>query len=186
MYIFDIIIALLDKILPWGIKKFIPLIKVSPKKIVFNKSEWQEKTNFFVYNRSNDTLFEIYVCLDLKNLKSENFEIEKINIKDYDKENLGNIVINYEVVRLNCEYEDNKKNFILLKISQVENNSMAIFSIKTNEDGEVYFKVLKYSKIPAKILKQENKFAITFEIPMKNKRRKITLKGVSMLLKKAN
>ena len=178
----DIIIAFADKILPLGIKKFIPLIKIQPKKLKFVKSEWTSNLSFFLYNRSNQVLFDIYLLIEIGDAKTENFELTKAESSKNIEIAIDKIIINYEILRLNCIYE-NGQEFILLKVAQIDPESFVPFQIKANTDSEVKFKILKSSKKQPGALNQKQAMAITFEIPIK-KKGQIRLKNISILMKR--
>lgn len=183
----SILIAIADKILPEIIKKFIPLVRIQPKNLKFTKSEWKSNFSFFLYNKHKQVLFDIYLLIELENAKTENFEISKTDQPKNLKISIQNIEINYEILRLNCIYE-NGKEFILLKIEQIDPESFIPFQITANEDCNIKFKILKYSKKQNQTLQKPQAGAFVFEIPLKSKnkmeKREIKLKGVSILMKK--
>lgn len=180
--ILDIVIAIGDKILPEVIKKFIPLVKAQPKKLKFTTSEWTSNFSFFLYNRSKQVLFDIYLLIEIGDAKSEDFELSKTDSLRDLKISVGNIEVNYEILRLNCIYEDNKE-FILLKIAQMNPESFMPFRIKANTNSDVKFKIPKYSKEQNRTLHKPQVGAVSFEIPLK-KKREIRLKSVGVLIKK--
>jgi len=179
----SIIITIFDRILPLGLKKLIPLIKIEPKILSFQKSKWNQKTFFSVSNISNDLLFDIYIMIDTKTCKTENFQIETNSLKDGFKENIGMILLNQEVVRFNLAYKDGEE-FIILKIAKLNPRDTISFRITVNSEAEIKLKVLKYSKQPSKTLTQKDKIAISFEVPLKDKKRKFKLKSISFLMRK--
>ncbi|MFA5188915.1 MAG: hypothetical protein WC460_06135 [Patescibacteria group bacterium] len=179
---FDILIAIADKILPEVIKKFIPLVKIQPRKIKFTASEWTSNFSFFLYSRSKQVLFDIYVLIEIGDAKSEDFEISKTDSPKELKISIGNIEFNYEVLRLNCKYENNGE-FILLKIAQIDPGYFMPFNILANIDNNIKLRILKYSKKQVGVLQKSQAGAVTFEIPLKTKE-KINLKSVSILMKK--
>jgi hypothetical protein len=178
----DILITIADKILPEVIKQFIPLVKIQPKRIKFTASEWTSNFSFFLHSRSRQVLFNLYLLIEIGNAKSKDFELSKTDTPKDLKISMGNIVINYEILRLDCIHEDNKE-FILLKFSQIDPGSFVPLHIMANANSDVKFKILKYSKKQNKILHQSQAVAVSFEIPLK-KKREIRLKGVSVLMKK--
>lgn len=178
----DIVIAIGDKLLPEVIKKFIPLVKIQPKDLDFTKSKWTSNFSFFLYNRSKQVLFDIYLLIEIGDAKSADFELSKTDSPKDLKIAVGNVEINYEILRLNCIYEDDKE-FILLKIAQMNSESFNPFQITANTNSNVKFKILKYSKKQNKTLNQPQAGAVSFEIPLK-KKREIRLKSVSILMKK--
>src|SRR3989338_9938234 len=97
----DIVIAIGDKILPEVIKKFIPLVKIQPKDLDFTKSKWTSNFSFFLYNRSKQVLFDIYLLIEIGDAKSGDFELSKTDSPKDLKIAVGNIEINYEIIRLN-------------------------------------------------------------------------------------
>ncbi|MCK4355015.1 hypothetical protein KAW43_01515 [Candidatus Parcubacteria bacterium] len=190
MDITSIIITFLEKILPWGIEKFIPLIKIEPKNITFKKSEWQEQLSFFVFNRSENILFDVYIKINVGNCKAEDFKIETKKIEEEFRENIRDISISTKVIRFNC-IDENGKDFIVLKILKIDPNQRISFTIKTNSGSVIKLEVLKYSKKQSKILTRKNEIALSFEIPLKNskfffgkKKEKVKLKSISLLLRK--
>lgn len=178
----DIAIAIGDKVLPEVVKKFIPLVKTQPKKLKFSSSEWTSNFSFFLYNRSKQVLFDVYLLIEIGNAKTEDFELSKTESPKDLSISVGNIEVNYEILRLNCLYEDDKE-FILLKIAQMDPESFMPFKITANTDNDVKFKILKYSKEQNRTLHQPQSGAVLFKIPLK-KKREIRLKGVSVLMKK--
>lgn len=178
----DIAIAVGDKLLPEIIKKFIPLVKTQPKKLKFVKSGWTSNFSFFLYNRSKQILFNIYLLIEIGDAKAEDFELSKTETPQNLSITVGDIEVNYEILRLNCIYEDNNE-FILLKIEQMAPESFMPFKITANANSDVKFKILKYSKEQNKALHKAQAGAVSFEIPFK-KKREIRLKGMSMLMKK--
>lgn len=178
----NIIIALADKLLPEIIKKFIPLVKIQPKNLKFTESEWKSEFSFFLHSRYKQILFDIYLLIKIGNAKTEDFELSKTNMPKNLKISINNIEIDYEILRLNCIYEDDRE-FILLKIAQMDPKSFTPFKITTNKNCKVKFKILKHSKKQNKILHNSQEGAISFEIPLK-KKEKIRLKSVDILIKK--
>lgn len=178
----DIAIAIGDKLLPEVVKKFIPLVKIQPKNLDFTKSEWVSIFSFFLYNRSKQVLFDVYLLIEIGDAKTEDFELSKTDSPKDLKIAVGNIEINYEILRLNCIYEDGKE-FILLKIVQIDPEVFIPFRITANTNSNVKFKILKYSKKQNKTLRQPQAGAVSFEIPLK-KKRKIRLKSFSILMKR--
>ena len=186
----SIIIKLLEKILPWGIKKFIPLIKIEPKNIIFKESEWQKQLSFFVFNRSENILFDIYIRINIGNCKTEDFKIETKKLEEEFHENIRNISISTKLIRFNC-IDENGKDFIVLRILKIDPNQRIPFTIKTNSGAVIKLDVLKYSKEQSKILTRKNEIALLFEIPLKSskfsfgkKKEKVKLKSISLLLRK--
>lgn len=180
--ILEIIFSVADKLLPEVIKKFIPLVKVQPKSYIFVKSEWKSNFSFFLYNQHRQVLFDVYLLIEIDNSKTEDFELSKIGSPKDLKISIGNIEMNYEVLRLNCIAEDDKE-FILLKIARMDPESFLSFQITANTDGKIKFKILKYSKKQSIAMHKPQEGAVSFEIPLK-KKRKIRLKGVALLMKK--
>lgn len=180
--LFDLFFSIADKIFPVAIKKFIPLIKIQPKRLKFVKSEWISSCSFFVYNRSTQVLFDVYILIEIGNAKTEDFKIEKADSYKDLKFSIKNIEINYEVVLLNI-VDENNKDYIIIKISQISPSSLTPFNISANTNDDIKFKVLKYSKIENKVLQKSDAGAVSFEIPMKTKK-EIKLKGISLLMKK--
>lgn len=178
----EIAIAIGDKILPEAINKLIPLVKIQPKKLKFTTSEWTSGFFFFIYNRSKQVLFDVYLLIEIEDAKSEDFELSKTDSPKDLKMSIGNIEVNCEILRLNCIYE-NENEFILLKIAQMDPESFMPFRITANTNSDVKFKILKYSKNQNKTLHQLQSHAVPFEIPLKGKR-EIRLKSMSILMKK--
>jgi|WetSurMetagenome_2_1015567.scaffolds.fasta_scaffold69965_3 hypothetical protein len=73
----DIAIAIGNKILPEVIKRFFPLVKIQPKELNFIKSDWKTNFSFFLYNRANYVLFDVYLLIKTGHAQSEDFEILK-------------------------------------------------------------------------------------------------------------
>lgn len=178
----DIAIAIGDKVLPEVIKKFIPLVKIQPKKLFFTTSEWKSNFSFFIYNKHKQVLFDVYLLIDIGSAKSNDFELSKTDSPKDLAISIGNITVNYEIIRLNCIYEDDKE-FILLKIAQMDPESYIPFQIEANKNCEVKFKILKYSRKQKETLHKPQAGAVSFEIPLKTKK-EIRLKEISILMKK--
>jgi hypothetical protein len=180
--VLDILMAIGEKILPRAINQFIPLVKVQPKKLRFSRSEWTSNLSFFLYSRAKQVLFDVYLLIEIGDAKSEAFELSKTDKPKDIELTIGNIELNYEILRFNGIYE-NDKEFILLKIAQMDPQSLIPFRIAANTDSVVCFKILKYSKEENRTLHKAQAGAISFEIPLKGKG-EIRPKSISLLMKK--
>jgi hypothetical protein len=181
--VWDIAIAVLDKVITLGIKRIIPPIRAYPKRIYFTKGEWTSTISFFITNKSKRILFDTYVLLDIKNAVTEDFEIRKEIAPTRLEMKIGNIVINYEAITFCCT--DGDKDFILIKISQIPPESSIPFQIKANTNGKIKFKILQYSKNQERVLSQPQKGAVSFMIPKgATKKKKVTPKSMKVMLRK--
>ena len=174
----------LIKMLPWVIQKFLPGVHIQPKKIILAGGNWSSNFSFFVFNKLKKVVFNVYVLVDIGESQTENYEIAKTDNNHNLELKIADITVNYDVIRFDCFFEDNKENFILLKLDQLPPASITPFKIKSSSGRQVKFKVLKYSKKQSPALSQEKQGAVSFEIPFRNKKRKICLKSISALIKK--
>jgi hypothetical protein len=174
----------LIKMLPWVIRKFLPGIHVQPKKIQLTGGSWSSNFSFFVFNKLKKVVFNAYVLVDIGESQTQQYEIAKTDNHNNLELKFADVAINYDVIRFDCFFEDNEKNFILLKLDQLPPESITPFKIKSASGAEVKFKILKYSKKQSSALSKEEKGAVSFEIPFRNKKRKIRLKSISTLIKK--
>lgn len=181
----DIAINVLDKILPWGIKKFLPLVSVTPKKLLIKGSDWTSQYSFYLRNQSNKNLFDIYLSLEGENVNFECIKIEKTHLRqEFDLE-VNDIVINYEFARFDLVDEDNK-NVIVLKIAQIDEHSKLTFQLKSNVEAEIFLKVLSYSKEQPKVVFRDGQASIPFNLPTKLEGRKFGLKNQTINMRRKN
>jgi hypothetical protein len=182
-YLISLFFNVIDYIPPLA-KKFLPLIKLYPRNILFVESEWEQKSTFFVLNRSDKILFDVYIKIDVGSFKGSDFKIEKLgNTNSEFNEKVGEIFTNLEMVLFKCVFQSGIE-FIVIKIMQINPKSQLKFSITVNKNVNVLLKLLKYSKTPSKILTQDNKLSVIFEIPLKNTNEKFSIKSASFLMNK--
>ena len=180
----DIAIAVVDKILPEVVKRFVPLVEIQPKKLKFTKSEWTSNFSFYLYNRSDQALFDVYLLIEIGDAKTEDIDISKNTYNSGLQIHIGAISMNYELVRLNCVYNGGR-DFIILKATQIDPKSFMLFKIAANTDSEVKFKIIKYSKEQSVILHKSQAGSVQFEMPLKTKNNmKVMLKGLGTVMKK--
>ncbi|MFA6304694.1 MAG: hypothetical protein WCV73_05120 [Patescibacteria group bacterium] len=160
---------------------FHPKVKIEPSKILFKNSEWTQKLPFVVYSNFNKHLYDLYLLVDFKALKTEDIYLNFKDFKENNFEKIGDISINYDALILNCT-DEVSNDFILLKIKDFNPNSSLNFDIQTKKQTQVDLSVLTYSFDSSGILYNKGAVAATLEIP-KELNKKCKLKGVSLLFK---
>lgn len=139
-------------------------LQVNPKKLNFNSIGWEQKLSFYIINNFQIPLFEIYLLINISNAHATDFKIKPINIDKQFNEKFGDAEMNCQFVLI-CGVYSTGKEYILLKIFQINPNSTQTFSIRTNTTSVVNLHLLEYSKEQQKILKKDNEIAIQFKIP---------------------
>lgn len=165
----DIMLSILDKIFPWGIKKLLPLVAVSPKKIISNTGDWTAQYSFFIKNKSDKNLFDIYVLLDGKHINSELIQIEKKNLrKEFDVQD-KDIILNYEFTTFGL-IDENDNEITVIKIAEIDAHSTLTFQIKIKGEADIFLKVLSFSKEQSPVVFQDGKISVPFYMPRKLKK----------------
>ncbi len=167
------------------VEKWMKGVVIKPNKISFKNSEWTQEKSFLIVNKLNKILSDVYILIDTKNNKTSSFKIELKNLINTYWKKLSNnrISVNYQILRFNCAY-DNAKEFIVLKISQIDSNDSVLFTITNNLTSEIDLEILKYStEQPTVSLLKDGEVGFLFEIPLKKESR-FQIKSIETLMRK--
>jgi len=162
--ILEIAFLLLDKFLPWKLKKRLPLIFIEPKKIVVNASEWHHRQSFFVKNIYKKPLFEVYILVEYKPAAASDIEIEKNNINEEHQVTIKDIILNYDFAVGNFRL-DGVEEASVIRIHQINPGITDQFKITCKASCEINLKVLGFSNEESKIIIKEGAAAIPITIP---------------------
>jgi len=189
-FIIDIISAILNAI-PF-LKRFRSPIIISPKQISIGVKPWNIKTTFYVKNRTEETLFDIWLKLygENCNLITNNIKIHPRDGKPFSSaslsERISNISISYDFIRMDgIDSIGNKCIFFViysLDPQTAKSFTIDIIAVANNEytkKSRILLRVVRHAKTPAKLLSQNNEVAFPF-MPPEN----FTVKSVMLLMKR--
>lgn len=172
--IIGIVVTTLSVAIPLIYRKFRAPVIISPKHISLKAQPWEIKTTFHVRNRTTKILFNIWIKLTIADcdLKSNDIKIASGNGGGFLWENLSNISINYDQVRMDGINDKGRECifFILHSLDPQITQSFTLevtskASVEKNINPQIVLERIDYSKAPLQILKQNNEIAYTFEPP---------------------
>ena len=180
-----IIVAIGIAAIPFIYKKFRAPVIISPKQISLKAQPWKIKTTFHVQNRTKEILFDVWIKLTVEDcdIRSNNIKIDSGGGEGFLSEKISNISVDYDFIRM--DGTDNKGKeclfFILYSLVPqipqpftIEVTSKA--RVEKNRNPRILLRVIRYSKAPVKLLKQNNEIAYPFTPPEAFKIKSLSLK----------
>ena len=186
--IVGIVVALLIWGIPFVVNKLRGPIIVRPSNIDLKEQPWDIQTTFWVKNRTDETLFDVWlkVTIDSYGLKSNNIQIDAENGEGLLSESTSGISIEYDFVRLDG-VDGKQKECIFFILHHLVPEVTQQFTIKIKSEAEIgedrnqriSLEIVRQSKEPVKLLKRNNEIAYPFTPP-----EGFTLKSISLRMKK--
>ncbi len=186
-FIISIVSTILN-VIPFIREKFRAPVKVSPKQISLAAQPWKIKTTFHTQNRTTEVLFDVWIKLTVEDcdIRSNDIKIDSGGGEGFLSEKISTISVDYDFVRM--DGTDNKGKacifFILYSLVPqipqpftIEVTSKA--SVEKNRNPRILLRVIRYSKAPIKLLKQNNEIAYPFTPP-----EAFTIKSLSLKMKR--
>jgi len=186
--IIGVLITILILIGNWLYNRLKDPIVVSPKEIIHKSKQWDERVTFNVFNRTEKMLYSIWVKLLIidTNVKPEDIEIESEFGDKFNPIDLGNISIDFDIIRFDCLDSIKKECIYLLlrNLSSKEPKSLLLnLKSKINNDelstSKINLKIYSYSKEAPRLLTQKDQIAYPFKPP-----ENIKFKSIYLLMKR--
>ncbi len=173
------------------VESYIPVknseLDISPGYILLKTDNWKSSSSFNIHNKTNNSIYDIYIKLEIESPGIESKDINVIPKKnsDFMETSLGNVSVNFDFVQL-LGVDNNGKEFIYLIIYNIDPYETQSFKISIGENlktdlkqAKINIKFIKSSEKPPQILYQGNKAAFPFTLVEKT-----TIKGQRIFIKK--
>ena len=182
------IVSTLFNAIPFIHKTFRAPIIISPKRISLNAQPWDIKTTFHIQNRTTEVLFDVWIKLTLENCntRSNDIKIDSGGGKGFLSAEISSISVDYDFVRM--DGADNKGKacifFILYSLVPQLPQPFTIevtskVSVEKRINPRILLKVIRHSKTPVKLLKQNNEIAYPVTPP-----EAFTIKSLSLKMRR--
>ncbi len=163
-------------------------VNISPERITLNANAWRGVSSFNIYNNTAETLYDIYVKLEIEGIgiKAEDIEVTPKNISDFIAVQLGSGSVNFYIVQFWGTDIKGREFIYLIPYSLLPHESQSFrVSVKRTSSSnlnqaKIYIKFVQNSKIPAQISFQDNKVAFPFKLPEEIR----AMKGYNIIMKK--
>ncbi|MDP3732266.1 MAG: hypothetical protein Q8R31_04470, partial [Candidatus Omnitrophota bacterium] len=150
--------------------------------------KWKGTSFFNIHNSTQETLYNIYVKLEIEEsgINYQDVEVVPKNESDFIQGQLGDLSVKFDIVRI-ISTDVKGKDCIILIIYSLSPNEDKPFRIKIKEtlnsnieETKISINLMKYSKEPVQILSQD-KGKIAFPISFSEQ---LTIKGFSLFIKR--